>query len=799
MKKRVLKKVLALTVTASVSMTPAVSVFGGNITESEIQPQVEETVEDEEAEVSIFAEDAEVTDKSVDTDSEIEEVQIDEQDDVDAEQSVEPEVQAEEDFSDSPEAVGSSDSVTINIQDDNGYFWNGYYNDDGTITINGSQTLYGNAKADSSSQTNDALIIPETIGGKKVTVISGNDDGEFSMFDPTVIRKVVFPKTATSVDVDFNPGYGYFAGLLGSFSKLEELDLGGVSAQAPELFGYGEKNSNEVPLKKLTMESSKSISWWRADKPANYARNGITTLILWGDDTGYMGVDIYNYQNLETLEINGNFNEIGFDNCPKLKRVEASKDINQVYFTELKNCPNLDIPKVRVNGRFLNQSCMFENSRVEEITIDLADTPYFQIYKSVFCKAYNLKAINVENAGNTGFCSLDGALYWKKGKKNDLFFYPPAKNPGGVYNVPKDLTCIYTFAFYGSKVNKIVFPEDITDNYYWDYEYLGDWYTTEDFPELTGKDKFYLGDLCTPKVSVIKGTGAADGYYYTDWNEWFADTGFSESQVEFRTGSTHKISYNLNGGTNDPTNPVSYTVGVTAPVELKKPVRNGYTFVKWVDQGGYTIRKTEPYGLSGDLVYTAIWEENKKSGITGNNSAANTVSGQQKLTITGETRKVAAGKKTTLQVKTSSGTVNPLTMNWISSNTKVATVSKKGVVTFKKNTGGKSVVITATLKSNKIVKVTYKLTATKNPVTKITISGKKTMKVNKSQKLKAKVSGKSGAYKAVKWTSSNKKYATVTSKGQVKALKAGKGKTVKITATALDGSGKKATFKIKLK
>ena len=76
---------------------------------------------------------------------------------------------------------------------------------------------------------------------------------------------------------------------------------------------------------------------------------------------------------------------------------------------------------------------------------------------------------------------------------------------------------------------------------------------------------------------------------------------------------------------------------------------------------------------------------------------------------------------------------------------------------------------------------------------------KKTMKINKSQRLKAKVSGKSGAYKTVKWTSSNNKYATVTSKGQVKALKAGKGKTVTITASALDGSGKKARFKIKLK
>lgn len=107
--------------------------------------------------------------------------------------------------------------------------------------------------------------------------------------------------------------------------------------------------------------------------------------------------------------------------------------------------------------------------------------------------------------------------------------------------------------------------------------------------------------------------------------------------------------------------------------------------------------------------------------------------------------------------------------------------------------------ITAALKNNRNAKATYKLTATKNPVTKITISGKKTMKINKSQRLKAKVSGKSGAYKTVKWTSSNNKYATVTSKGQVKALKAGKRKTVTITASALDGSGKKARFKIKLK
>lgn len=52
--------------------------------------------------------------------------------------------------------------------------------------------------------------------------------------------------------------------------------------------------------------------------------------------------------------------------------------------------------------------------------------------------------------------------------------------------------------------------------------------------------------------------------------------------------------------------------------------------------------------------------------------------------------------------------------------------------------------------------------------------------------------------KQLKWTSSNTKYATVSS-GKVKALKAGKKKSVKITAMATDGSGKSKTVTIKIK
>ena len=82
---------------------------------------------------------------------------------------------------------------------------------------------------------------------------------------------------------------------------------------------------------------------------------------------------------------------------------------------------------------------------------------------------------------------------------------------------------------------------------------------------------------------------------------------------------------------------------------------------------------------------------------------------------------------------------------------------------------------------------------------KIKITGmSKQIAAGKKIKLKVTVTPKTAANRTVKWKSSNKKYATVNAKGVVTTKKAGKGKTVKITATATDGSRKRATIKIKI-
>ena len=84
--------------------------------------------------------------------------------------------------------------------------------------------------------------------------------------------------------------------------------------------------------------------------------------------------------------------------------------------------------------------------------------------------------------------------------------------------------------------------------------------------------------------------------------------------------------------------------------------------------------------------------------------------------------------------------------------------------------------------------------------TKVTLNKTSaTLAYGKTLTLKAKVSPTYVSSTKVTWKSSNTKYATVSSKGVVKVKKAGIGHTVTITATASDGSKKKATCKIKLK
>lgn len=173
----------------------------------------------------------------------------------------------------------------------------------------------------------------------------------------------------------------------------------------------------------------------------------------------------------------------------------------------------------------------------------------------------------------------------------------------------------------------------------------------------------------------------------------------------------------------------------------------------------------------------------------------------ESLTILTPSKKLAAGKKVQLTAEIKPENATEPFVKWSSSNTKYATVSETGKVTLKKAGIGKNVTITAEALDGSGVKASCKIKIMKHAVKKVKIiASGKTVTAGKTLKLKATVTttGKS-ANKALKWASSNEEYATVSKKGVVTAKKAGKGKTVIITAAATDGSGRKASVKVKIK
>ncbi len=132
---------------------------------------------------------------------------------------------------------------------------------------------------------------------------------------------------------------------------------------------------------------------------------------------------------------------------------------------------------------------------------------------------------------------------------------------------------------------------------------------------------------------------------------------------------------------------------------------------------------------------------------------------------------------------------------WSSSNKRVATVSSKGLV---KAVGKGTAVITCRAADGSGKKATCKITVKQPVKVKSVKLNRKSVILYRGKKLqlKATVTPSNATNKSVKWSSSNKRVATVSSKGVVKA--AGKGTAV-ITCKAADGSGKKVTCKIRVK
>ena len=182
-------------------------------------------------------------------------------------------------------------------------------------------------------------------------------------------------------------------------------------------------------------------------------------------------------------------------------------------------------------------------------------------------------------------------------------------------------------------------------------------------------------------------------------------------------------------------------------------------------------------------------------------AAVNPAAAEAKVTVkkvaveapSGSTAYVAKGKKVKL---TADVTVKPdksanKKVTYTSANKRIASVTAKGEVKGVKP--GKTK-ITVASKKNKKKKKTIKVVVMKKAVTKVQLNKTSaTLAIGGSQTLKATVKPAKNVSKVVEWKTSNKKAATVSSKGVVKGVGEG---TATITGTSTDGSNKKATCKV---
>lgn len=295
---------------------------------------------------------------------------------------------------------------------------------------------------------------------------------------------------------------------------------------------------------------------------------------------------------------------------------------------------------------------------------------------------------------------------------------------------------------------------------------------------------------------TVTGRNLTDSLYYKKY--YVKNDGKNKNDVLLTSEKAQKVS--AQGDTD-----TKKTVEVTLPNALEYVGEKEYPNVTgWkigvdVSADGTFLANTK----TGEI---AIKKAPVQSGGDSNNNKTDTDTPTKKkvkvskITISGPSKSIAVGKSVQLTAKVSPAKAANKAVKWTVSNKKYATVTSKGKVTVKKAGAGKTVTVTATAKDGSRKKATYRIKIMKDTVKSIKLKAAKTVKAGKNVKVTAtvKTTGKK-ANKTLQWTSSNSKYATVSTKGVVKTKKAGKNKTVKITAKATDGSNKKYTVKIKIK
>lgn len=282
----------------------------------------------------------------------------------------------------------------------------------------------------------------------------------------------------------------------------------------------------------------------------------------------------------------------------------------------------------------------------------------------------------------------------------------------------------------------------------------------------------------------------------------------SNGKVSGVSGGTATITATING------------IQKQCVVKVEEKAAASYT-VRFMDESNRELESRENLAQGSTIIlpaialrqgYTLQWK-NKADGRLYNQGASVTVTGDMEFVV--NARKILVSQITldatgkTIEVNESfvlGISVKPdnaldRSVQWSSSNTKVATVDSNGRVTA---VAAGTAVIKAAAKDGSGRYAVCNVTVTEPEPEYIAVESLKitgsTKKVAPGKKitLKVNVSPANADNQQVIWQVSNKKYASVNSKGVVTTKKAGKGKKVTVTAVSAENGSIKATYKISI-
>lgn len=625
--------------------------------------------------------------------------------------------------------------------------------------------------------TGGEVSIPDAINGKPVTSIASfafyhigqnitainipdsvEAFGKYAFYGASV-TKLKLPKSMRIVD----PGAFSFCKNLQAF----ELDSDNkyFSIQDGILYNYAKTRVVCCPAGKTgnykmpeTVSLIEEYAFDGAEKITSITLNDKIEKISWAAFACCKGLTEFNIPN-SVIEIDA----YAFSECINLKSVNIPEGVTKLGKFAFEKCENLSEVYLPSTLETMGESVFEGCESLCEITIPKKVTG---INGDILYGCANLQNIYaVEDSEN--YVSVSGVLYSKD--KTSLICFPCGRE--GTVSGLSEVQTIGEKAFYFcKKISKIILPEglkEIGKDAFYGCESLSEIILPE---SVTGKISAFSGCKSLKNIKIPEGVTVIGSFAKC-----------TDLQYIILPLSMNRFSARM-------------------PFEDCKNLKDIYyagTKEQWYEIVHYNVwipSCTVHFNSNGPASDTDENVDNTNGDTQKNISI-------QRVKISAPSAKLAAGKKVKLSASVFPINASNKKLKWSSSNKKYATVNQTGRVTLKSAGAGRKVTITAIAQDGSNKKATYKITIMKHSVKSVKIKAPaKTVKAGKSLQLKAvvKTTG-TKVNKDMVWSTSNKKYAAVDKKGKVKTKKAGKGKSVTITAKSTDGSNKKATIKLKIK